>query len=74
MGQVIAEAEVMGAWDKFGAMIDLRGPKKLTESWIPTSAHLSKGDRDDMRVQAIGFPTRKVMLEMLDIGARPPVG
>ncbi len=56
----------MAVWDQFGAMLDIHGPKKWTNNWAPSGAHLREGEVVDVRVKSINTPNRKVVVELLD--------
>ena len=66
LGQVITGAKVVGVWDRFGAMLDIHGPKKWTNNWVPSGAHLRERAAVDVRIKSINTPNRKVILELLD--------
>ena len=74
VGQNIMGAEVVGVWEKFGAMLDLPGPKKWTKNWLKTGTHLSVGDRVDVRVKSVDAPNRRVIVAPLEAGAQQPRG
>ena len=75
VGQRNRGVEVVGVWDKVGAMLRLPGPKMWTKHWLRSGAHLTAGVKvDDVRVQSVDGLSRWVYLTLLDVGAQLPEG
>ena len=64
----------MGVYEKAGAILDLRGPKKWTTNWLKQGTHLREGARVDVRVKSVNVSNKKVFLELLDTGSPRPEG
>ena len=64
-GQSIRGAEVVGVWEKAGAMLHLPGPKRWTNYWLRSGAHLSVGDKVDVRVKSVDGPNKLVIVTLL---------
>ena len=68
-GQSIRGAKVVGVWEKAGAMLHLPSPKKWTNNWLRSEAHLSVGDKVDVRVKSVDGPNRRVAVTLLEVSA-----
>ena len=69
VGQSIRGAEVVGVGEKVGAMLHLLGPKKWTNNWLRSGAHLSVGDKVDVRVKSVDGPNKRVIVTLLEVSA-----
>ena len=60
--------------EKAGAMLHLPGPRKWINNWLRSGAHLSIGEKVDVRVKSVDGPNRRVIVTLLEVGAQRPGG